>query len=254
MLADPDIDLVRRGLHPDPFAVLGVHPDAEGRHWVRVMLPGAEQVAVLDANNGELLGTCRQVHLDGVFEGRLTAIDRPNYRLQVRWRDGQSLILDDPYRFPPVLGEVDVWLLSEGSHLRPFEVLGAAQRVMLGVAGTSFAVWAPNASQVSLVGDFNAWDGRRHPMRLRDECGVWEIFLPGVGAGAAYKFQIRAHDGTLLPQKADPYALRCELRPATASVVARLPTPVPASETRQRATSAPGAARPTDRMAATVVS
>ena len=235
MLPDAEIDRLRHAAHGDPFAVLGVHADAAGRLWLRTLLPGAAQVAVLDASNGELLGALKSRHADGFFEGPLATTERPNYRLQVRWSDGHSAIVDDPYRFPPVLGELDIWLLGEGSHLRPFEVLGAAQRVMLGVAGTSFAVWAPNASQVSVVGDFNFWDARRHPMRLRSECGVWEIFLPGVGAGAKYKYQIRARDGRLLPQKADPYALQSELRPATASVVARMPAAVPKSEARQRA-------------------
>ena len=239
MLNDSEIDSLRHAAHGDPFAVLGVHAEVDGRLWLRALLPGAAQVAVLDASNGELLGALTQRHADGFFEGLLNTIahgtERPNYRLQVRWADGHSAIVDDPYRFPPVLGELDIWLLGEGSHLRPFEVLGAAQRVMLGVAGTSFAVWAPNASQVSVVGDFNLWDARRHPMRLRRECGVWEIFLPGVGAGAKYKYQIRARDGRPLPQKADPYALQSELRPATASVVARMPSVVPKSELRQRA-------------------
>ncbi|MDP9044666.1 MAG: 1,4-alpha-glucan branching protein GlgB [Pseudomonadota bacterium] len=241
MLQDQDIDLLSRAEHGDPFSLLGAHADPQGQVWMRVLLPGAAQVAVLDASNGELLGSLSPRRAEGFFEGPLTAPDAPpsaaplNYRLQVRWSDGQSVIVDDPYRFPPVLGELDVWLLGEGSHLRPFEVLGATQRMMLGVAGTSFAVWAPNASVVSVVGDFNAWDARRHPMRLRRECGVWEIFLPGVGAGAKYKFQVRARDGRVLPQKADPYALQCELRPATASVVARMPPPVPKSDTRERA-------------------
>ena len=235
MPQDHEIDLICQAAHGDPFALLGVHADDAGRQWLRTMLPGAAQVAVLDASNGELLGTLTQRHADGFFEGPLDTAQRPNYRLQVRWADGQSVIIDDSYRFPPILGDVDVWLLAEGSHLRPFEVLGATQRVMLGVAGTSFAVWAPNASQVSVVGDFNAWDARRHPMRLRRECGVWEIFLPGVGAGARYKYQIRAADGRVLPQKADPYALQSELRPATASVVARLPAALPKSDARQRA-------------------
>jgi 1,4-alpha-glucan branching enzyme len=235
MLQDEEIDLIRDAAHADPFSLLGLHVDEVGDHWLRTMLPGAAQVAVLDASNGELIGTLAQRHADGFFEGRLDTTERPNYRLQVRWADGQSVIIDDSYRFPPVLGDIDVWLLAEGSHLRPFEVLGAAQRVMLGVSGTSFAVWAPNASQVSVIGDFNHWDARRHPMRHRLECGVWEIFIPGVGAGARYKFRLRAADGHVLPQKADPYALQCELRPATASVVARMPKAVPPSEARQRA-------------------
>jgi len=235
MLHDSEIDLLRHAAHSDPFSVLGVHADAAGRFWLRALLPGAAEVAVLDARNGELLGALKQRHPDGLFEGRLDSTERPDYRLQVRWADGNSMILDDPYRFPPVLEELDIWLLGEGSHLRPFEVLGATQRVMQNVAGTSFAVWAPNASQVSVVGDFNFWDARRHPMRLRRECGVWEIFLPGIGTGAKYKYQIKARDGRELPQKADPYALQCELRPATASVVARMPAVVPRSEARQRA-------------------
>ena len=184
MLDDHQIDLLFNAAHGDPFAVLGLHAHAKGGFWLRALLPGAAQVAVLDASNGELLGTLNHRRADGFFEGALDAAERPNYRLQVRWVDGHAAIVDDPYRFPPVLGELDIWLLAEGSHLRPFEVLGATQRMLLGVAGTSFAVWAPNASQVSVVGDFNLWDARRHPMRLRRECGVWEIFLPGVGAGA----------------------------------------------------------------------
>ncbi len=235
MLADHEIDALDRAAHGDPFAVLGVHPGADGRLWLRALLPNAAQVAVLDATNGELIGELTPRHADGFFEGVLAADQHPNYRLQVRWSDGHSAIVDDPYRFPPVLGELDIWLLGEGSHLRPFEVLGASQRVMLGVAGTSFAVWAPNASQVSVVGDFNAWDARRHPMRLRQECGVWEIFIPAVRAGACYKYHLRARDGRVLPLKADPYALQSELRPATASMVARLPSPQPPSEARRKA-------------------
>ncbi|MDE2629304.1 MAG: 1,4-alpha-glucan branching enzyme, partial [Burkholderiales bacterium] len=235
MLLDHQIDLVRNAEHGDPFAVLGVHADDSGRLWLRAMLPGATHVSVLDSHSGALLGALAQRHADGFFEGLLSATEPPDYRLQVRWADGSSVTVDDPYRYPPLLGELDVWLLGEGSHLRPFEVLGAAQRELLGVAGTGFAVWAPNASQVSVVGDFNVWDARRHPMRLRRECGVWEIFLPGVSAGARYKYQIRARDGRVLPHKADPYALQAELRPATASVVGHMPAVVPRSEARRQA-------------------
>ena len=235
MISDHDLELVRHAAHGDPFNVLGVHADAQGGLWLRAMLPQATHVSVLDASSGEQIGVLTMRHADGLFEGQLTVAEPPSYRLQVRWEGDQSSIIDDAYRFPPVLGELDVWLLGEGTHLRPFEALGATERVMLGTPGTSFAVWAPNATQVSVVGDFNHWDARRHSMRLRRECGVWEIFIPGVGVGARYKFQLRDAHGTVLPQKADPYALQCELRPATASVVARMPTVAPTSEARQRA-------------------
>jgi 1,4-alpha-glucan branching enzyme len=235
MLPDAEIDLLRAGCHADPFAVLGAHRDADGCYSIRSFQPGARTVTLTDARGKKPLAELRQRHADGFFEASVAG-DRPgDYRLRVQWADGNESLLDDPYRFGPVLGEVDAWLLGEGSHLRPFEILGAHQREMQGVAGTSFAVWAPNASRVSVVGDFNVWDGRRHPMRLRRECGVWEIFIPGVGAGTRYKYEIRANDGVVLPLKADPYGLRAELRPATASVVDTLPEAAPASSDRQRA-------------------
>jgi 1,4-alpha-glucan branching enzyme len=134
-----------------------------------------------------------------------------------------------------LLTDLDVWLLAEGTHLRPYEVLGALPMTLNGVAGTRFAVWAPNASRASVVGDFNHWDGRQNPMRLRIECGVWELFMPGIHEGALYKFELAARDGTLLPARSDPYARQSELRPATASVVAAMPPLVPASEQRKAA-------------------
>ncbi len=142
---------------------------------------------------------------------------------------------DDASKNPLLLSDLDVWLLGEGTHLRPYEVLGALPMTRDGVAGTRFAVWAPNASRASVVGDFNHWDGRQHPMRLRIECGVWELFLPGVLEDALYKFELAARDGTLLPVRADPYARQSELRPATASVVAPMPPLVPASDQRKAA-------------------
>ncbi|TXT38766.1 MAG: 1 4-alpha-glucan branching enzyme [Comamonadaceae bacterium] len=153
----------------------------------------------------------------------------------MQWASGLCSTLDDPYRFPLVLGEMDVWLLGEGTHLRPYEVLGAQPSTLLGVSGTRFAVWAPNDSRVSVVGDFNHWDGRRHPMRLRRECGVWELFLPGIQAGALYKFEIRTGSGEVLPARSDPYAMQAELRPATASVVGQLPEKIAPSVQRQQA-------------------
>ncbi len=126
----------------------------------------------------------------------------------------------DPYSFGPVLGPMDDYYIREGSHLRLFDKMGAHPIQHEGVDGVHFAVWAPNARRVSVVGDFNAWDGRRHTMRLRRDTGIWEIFIPGVQPGLPYKYEILGPDGARLPLKADPFARASELRPATASVVA----------------------------------
>ena len=235
MLQPHDIELIRQAAHGDPFSVLGPHVQSSGRVSVRAFIPGAAQVLVVAASTQRVLATLARRHDDGFFERVLTARLQTPYQLHVRWADGSEVVLEDPYRFGPVLGEMDVWLLGEGTHLRPFEVLGARPATMDGVAGASFAVWAPNASRVSVVGDFNQWDGRRHPMRLRRECGVWEIFLPGVPEGARYKYEIRTGAGAVLPQRADPYALCAELRPATASVVAPLPAVTEPSVQRRSA-------------------
>ena len=233
MLTAAEIEDIRHARHGDPFSVLGAHADASGQRWLRCFQPGARAALAVEADNGQPLSVLTQLHPDGVFEGMLGSTAGA-WRLQFTWADGSSVTVDDPYRFPPVLGELDVWLLAEGTHLRPYETLGAQIRVMEGISGASFAVWAPNASRVSVVGDFNHWDGRIHPMRLRRECGVWEIFLPGIAEGARYKYEIRTADGHVLPQKADPYALQSELRPATASVVSHMPRLAPALAQRQQ--------------------
>ena len=234
MLNPHDVELICNGRHVDPFSVLGPHAQAGGVS-IRVFLPSARRVEVLDASTRRLLGALDTRHADGFFEGVLAMPTDAPYGFQVQWDHHQADWMEDPYRFGPVLGDTDVWLLSEGTHLRPYEILGANQRVMDGVSGTSFAVWAPNAARVSVLGDFNLWDGRRHSMRLRRECGVWEIFLPGVALGARYKFEILAADGQRLPARADPYARQAELRPATASIVAAMPLRQPASDERRQA-------------------
>ena len=183
MLSTGDIALICSARHGDPFAVLGAHA-VDGGWELRSYQPGASAVTAIDAVSGAELARLERREATGFFEGAGHGAPPRNYRLQVRWSDGNESTLDDPYRHDPVLGEMDTWLLAEGSHLRPWEVLGARLAVKDGVAGTSFAVWAPNAARVAVVGDFNHWDGRRHPMRLRRECGVWEILLPGVLAGA----------------------------------------------------------------------
>jgi 1,4-alpha-glucan branching enzyme len=230
-LKPDDIEALRQGRHPDPFAVLGPHAGSDGRTTVRVFLPGARSVTALTPRGTVPLAV---VHDEGLFEGHLPA-GATTYKLHARWVSDLESEFDDPYRFGAVLGEMDAWLLAEGSHLRPYEVLGAIPRTIDGIEGTAFAVWAPNASRASVVGDFNVWDGRRHPMRLRRECGVWEIFIPGIGGGTRYKFELLSRDGALLPQKADPFARFSELRPATASIVSPMPALAAPSAERQRA-------------------
>jgi len=234
MLSRHDIELICSASHGDPFSVLGPHQVSPSRCSVRCFMSNATQVSVVSPD-GKSLAALAPRHGTDFFEGSVPMAAGDAYQLHVQWESGQSSTLDDPYRFPMVLGEMDVWLLGEGTHLRPFEVLGSHPSTMLGVTGTRFAVWAPNASRVSVVGDFNHWDGRRHPMRLRRECGVWELFLPGVTAGALYKFEIRTRNGEVLSARADPYALQSELRPATASVVGHLPAKVEPSTQRQTA-------------------
>ncbi len=233
MLSLTDVEQILQARHGDPFAVFGPHTDADGSTWIRSFQPGALEVAVMHATKDTARKKLTRVHDDGLFEA--TVKFEGAYRLRIRWADGSQTIEHDPYRFGPVLGEMDAWLLAEGTHLRPFEALGSTPAEREGVPGCCFAVWAPNAQRVSVVGDFNQWDGRRHPMRLRRECGVWEIFLPGVAAGARYKYEIIGSDGHLLPLKADPYARHAELRPATASIVAAMPSKLPPDAAREKA-------------------
>ena len=216
------IDAVARGSHGDPFALLGPHPTPDGLWRIRVWLPGAERVVVVDALRHARLAELAREHADGLFSAQVPRRrQRFAYRLKVWWAGASDAVLiDDPYRFGPVLGDTDLWLLSEGTHRRPYEKLGAHPVTFEACDGTTFAVWAPQARRVSVVGDFNSWNPTRHPMRLRPQAGVWEIFLPGVNPGGRYKYALLGPDGAALPWRADPYARSAELRPATASVVA----------------------------------
>ncbi len=152
----------------------------------------------------------------GLFCGEVSQ-QTQRYTLRAQWK-GKTVDFEDPYRFPPVLSDFDLFLLGEGTHLESYDKLGAHPMVLEGVAGVAFVVLAPNAKRVSVVGDFNLWDGRRHAMRVRGN-GYWEIFVPGVTPGQKYKFEIVGPGGSLLPLKSDPYAFAAELRPATASIV-----------------------------------
>jgi len=202
----------------DPFSFLGMHNASEGLD-VRVFLPDARKVSIIDARNGKPAGELYRVHPEGLFAGHLEGRrKRFSYCLSVTTEQGED-IRRDPYSFGAVLGELDLHLLAEGRHEHNFKRLGAHQIVLDGVEGTVFAVWAPNARRVSVVGDFNVWDGRRNPMRVHPGSGMWEIFLPGVAPGTLYKFEIKTRTGEIL-LKSDPYAFQTELPPRTASVVA----------------------------------
>jgi len=204
------------GHHNDPFAVLGVHHSGAAR-IVRTLQPQAERVIIIDAA-GETLASMERVHPDGIFAAVMPPRLR-HYRLRITTAAGHAMDIEDPYRFPQTLGDLDLHLLGEGSDRNIYEKLGAQVRTFGGVQGTRFAVWAPNASRVSVVGDFNDWDGRRHTMRLHPGNGIWEIFVPGVGTGAKYKFELLDRRRKLLPLKTDPFGRYHEPPPGNASIV-----------------------------------
>lgn len=207
------------GSHGDPFAVLGMH-ETGGKLVVRVFRPEADSVDVIDAKTGKQVASLERIEGgDGVFAAVMPRRKtRFAYKLQMT-RGGDSWTEYDPYSFGNVLGEFDEYLLGEGTHGYLWKALGAHVMTHEGVAGTHFAVWAPNARRVSVVGDFNGWDGRRFIMRRRGATGVHEIFLPGIADGTTYKYEVLGIDGQLMPLKADPVGFGAELPPRTASVV-----------------------------------
>jgi 1,4-alpha-glucan branching enzyme len=215
-----DMDLVSSvvaGTCRDPFSILGVHESA-GKFVGRVFVPHAKKLVAIDRSGTEL-AELELRHREGFFEGVIGARAVKPQRYRASNGEG-SWELVDPYSFGPVLGPMDDYYIAEGSHLRLFDKLGAHAMVFEGHKGVHFAVWAPNAKRVSVVGEFNDWDGRRHVMRFRADTGIWEIFLPGLKPGEIYKYEIIGEGGKLLPLKADPFAQQSELRPSNASVVA----------------------------------
>jgi len=208
-----------QGVFDDPFAVLGEHL-AGRRHVARAFVPGAETLRATTLD-GKSLGVLERTHPAGFFEGLIKARKHPGpLRFEAENADGAWWFVD-PYSFGPVLGPMDDFYAAEGTHLRLYDKLGAHVITHEGIRGTHFALWAPNARRVSVVGDFNQWDGRRHLMRRRSDSGLWEIFLPDVTEGAAYKFEIIGADGSLR-LKSDPFAFAAELRPANASIITNI--------------------------------
>jgi 1,4-alpha-glucan branching enzyme len=214
--AAADLERLVRREHPNPHGLLGAHP-TDGGAVVRAFRPGAAAVIARPAAGDP--APLELVHPAGVFEGVIDGLEAPfAYRLEVEYPDGATVAIDDPYRFLPTIGELDVHLIGEGRHEEMWARLGAHVREAEGVRGVGFAVWAPAARAVSVVGDFNLWDGRVHPMRMLGASGVWELFLPEAEVGARYKYEILAPDGEIR-LKADPVAFATEEPPKTASIV-----------------------------------
>jgi 1,4-alpha-glucan branching enzyme len=207
---------IAQGTHGDPFSVLGLHP--VGDAWqLRAFVPGADTLTVCtDAKSGGGIIATPMKDVPSFFTADLPA--KVPYSLRAKG-SGAEWSFDDPFRFGPVLGEMDEYLLGEGTHKRLWQVLGAHLITHEGAEGVHFAVWAPNAQRVSVVGDFNDWDGRRTPMRRRGPTGVWEIFIPGLAEGTTYKYELRNIDGAVMPLKSDPVGYGSEHPPANASVV-----------------------------------
>ncbi len=249
------IDAIAGGYHSDPFALLGQHITEDGLS-IRAFLPQAVSVNVIEIRDFEhVLGTMARLDGRGFFELKLPQniplphdecdfselklpqnIPLLHYVFDVDWGEGIER-LEDPYRLGSHLQEMDAWLLAEGKHHRPYEIFGAHPMIIDGVEGVNFCVWAPNARRVSVVGDFNLWNGLRHPMRFHPQIGVWELFIPQASEGQRYKFELLdEHDNLCL--KADPFAFASELRPDTASIITHLPTVVVAdSHERQKCNS-----------------
>lgn len=210
------IEAIVGGYHGAPFDVLGPHL-IEGNLVIRAFWPDALTMAVVSRSKRIPM---TRIHEAGLFEAVVSGRKRiPSYQLSVEFYDGYALLYEDPYAFPPTLSEFDIHLMAEGTHLHTYERLGAHLLELKGVRGVLFAVWAPNALRVSVVGNFNNWDGRRHPMRLHSSNGVWELFIPNLGEGDVYKYEIKTRYRDYTVTKADPVAFAGELRPNNASIV-----------------------------------
>jgi 1,4-alpha-glucan branching enzyme len=236
------------GYHENPFEVLGPHEvEQNGRRAlaVRAYLPEAQRAWVVDPAHG-VTRPMRRIHPAGLYEAvveerakrseergydssssQSSLLDprcshlAPSYQLRVTYKSGETHTMHDPYAFPPMMGELDLHLFGEGQHWKSYEKLGAHLRTVDGVSGVNFAVWAPNAEAVAIVGDFNMWDRRSHQMRKHIPAGIWELFVPGIGAGAQYKFAVKTPGGHVT-EKCDPYGFFAEVPPRTANIVADL--------------------------------
>ncbi|MCP5298105.1 MAG: 1,4-alpha-glucan branching protein GlgB [Chromatiaceae bacterium] len=211
-----ELERIVQARHHDPFAVLGKHSTETGQDLIRAFIPDASEVAVIEGNL-----TLQRIEGTDLFEWRGTPGTVPD-RYRLSWRDSANHehLVHDPYCFPPLISDFDLGLFAAGRHRHLYRVLGSHLHEVDGVAGVRFAVWAPNAERVSVVGDFNRWDGRRHPMRSRGGSGVWELFIPDLAPGQRYKYELRSRASGEILLKSDPYAQAYEVRPDTASTIA----------------------------------
>ncbi len=199
----------------DPFGLLGLHK--EGADWViRYYEPHATQVVLITSKDSD---TLKRVHPTGIFEWRGKAEPSLPYRLRIHY-GSVTHDLFDPYQFPSSISQQDLYLFSEGKLRQGYRMLGSHSIEIKGVKGVRFAVWAPNAERVSVVGEFNQWDGRLHPMRSLGSSGVWELFLPEIKEDALYRYEIRNRETGQVLTKTDPYSQGYELRPGTAALAA----------------------------------
>lgn len=210
------IERMQQGRLHDPFELLGAHPQPKG--WqVRAWSPTATELSLQGLHNMTRIGDSACFSVD-LSEKQYATLPR-HYRLDWREADGSTHSMVSPYSFDPLLGALDLHLFAEGHHWQIYQHMGANFKQVDGVEGVQFAVWAPSAERVSVIGDFNGWHGLRHPMRCRGSSGVWELFIPGLQPGDNYKFEIRNNQNGSVFTKTDPYAKAMELRPKTASII-----------------------------------
>lgn len=218
LLSKEEMETIINGDHGNPFAVLGIHKDKGSKEvFIRTYHPDSKSVELLDEQDNSM-GFFTKLDDRGFYQINLGPREDFKYKLKIENNCGGFYTIYDPYSFPSVLGDIDVYLLAEGSHLDMYKKLGAHVNTINGVKGVSFAVWAPNAKRVSVVGDFNNWDGRVHVMRKQISCGVWDIFIPGLNEGEVYKFEVKTPENYILC-KTDPVGFYSEQRPKTASIV-----------------------------------
>ena len=218
LLSKEEMEAIINGDHSNPFAVLGIHKDKGSKEvFIRAYQPNSRSMELLDSN-GASLGQMTKLDNRGFFQINLGPRENFAYRFRIENDRGDFYEKEDSYRFPSILGDIDLYLLAEGNHLEMYKKLGAHVVELNGVRGVSFAVWAPNAKRVSVVGNFNNWDGRTTVMRNHPSCGIWDIFIPGIGQGEIYKYEIKTRENYILV-KSDPVAFYSEKRPHTASIV-----------------------------------